>query len=364
MSRTSYYTIIMEQATVDSIAGEAQAQADETLDEAAIGGILHSQAAKLMPVHAFSLALYRRDTQKLEYRYCMENNKNREPCAVSVLAQDCLSAYCVRTGRDILSSDIEKDLLIYCPDMLSRRKNDEGEESMASGLYCPVWFQNRVIALVSVRSRQPAAYDEHHRGILNELCVSAGSALENARLAGEIRQISEADPLTGALSRGAFMELFLQETRRLSHYPDDLGFIIYDLDHFKLLSDTHGPDSTAAILQNSSRLAAKGLRSTDRLARFGDEEFALLLPHTGIEGAAAVAERIRAKFERETMHLAETCIKYTASFGVASYSINDDFDSLRARADKALLYSRDTGGNKVASEKAAAYKPKKQPGIG
>jgi len=232
---------------------------------------------------------------------------------------------------------------------------------MGSVLYCPVRFQNRIIALVSVRSRQIAAYEEHHRRTLNALCASAGVALESARQSGELKQLAVMDPLTGVLNRSRFMELFMSEAEQLSLCPGDLSIIIFNFDHLGRINDTHGPAAGDAILKTAAKLAAKGLRSTDYLARCSAETFALLLPHTGIEGAAIVADRIRSTFERGTVRGEDNAdIKFTASFGVASYCTGDDFDSLSHRAENALHYSKETGRNKVASEKAGARKSERQ----
>ncbi len=327
------------------------------MDEESVGRILHEHIAKLMPINAFNLALFRKETQTLEYRYFIANDKRIEPFTVSVETQDCLAAYCVRTGDDIIIGDMERDLQKYVPSVRSLRKEGD-DEKMRSVLYCPVRMQNRIIAVVSVQNKRAAVYEEHHLEILHAVCAYVGVALENARLFGEIKLIAGTDPLTGILNRRRFMEIFLQETERVNRYTGELGFIIFDLDHFKLVNDTHGHAAGDAVLKSATKLAAKGLRSTDYLARYGGEEFVLLLPNTGINGAGIVAERIRATFERETVRWEERIdIKFTASFGVADYGKGDDFDSLSARADKALYYSKETGRNKVAVEKAGLRRP-------
>jgi len=203
-----------------------------------------------------------------------------------------------------------------------------------------------------VQSHRAGAYEQHHLEILRAVCSYVAVALENARLFAEIKTVAGTDPLTGALNRRRFMEIFTAEADRVRRYGSDLSFVIFDLDFFKKVNDGHGHAAGDLVLKAAADRGAKALRSTDIIARYGGEEFVLLLPNTGVDGAMIVAERIRQSFCDNPVILPNgAAIAFSASFGLTGFCPADSFDSMAGRADKALYFSKDTGRNKVAKER-------------
>ena len=133
---------------------------------------------------------------------------------------------------------------------------------------------------------------------------------------------------------------------RLSDSHRDLKAAFEDIDHFKSINDTLGHAAGDALLRELSKLATAGLRALDIAGRWGGEEFLLVLPGTPLDGAAALAERLRTTLERARYGaLGER--RVTATFGVGEYARGEEISALLARADGALYAGKAGGRNQV-----------------
>lgn len=157
----------------------------------------------------------------------------------------------------------------------------------------------------------------------------------------ELRKLAMTDSLTGALTRRA---LFLEAekevaiARRLSR---QLGCIMFDLDHFRSINEKFGHPTGDFILRKVAAMCRSVLRTTDRIARVGGEEFAIMLPNTTAEGALVVAEKIRLQLADRPMVFDLQTVRVTGSFGVTALGPSeDDFKRTLRRADKALYRAK------------------------
>jgi diguanylate cyclase (GGDEF)-like protein len=148
-------------------------------------------------------------------------------------------------------------------------------------------------------------------------------------------------------NRRKFNEVLSYELKRDERYPSGLSLILCDLDNFKAINDNFGHHTGDEVLRLFTAMARKSVRSTDTFARWGGEEFVLLLPETGFETAVEIAEKIRQ--ETENTLLPEVG-KITASFGVTQYLEGDTENSLFVRADEALYRAKENGRNKIETE--------------
>ncbi|OWQ86181.1 hypothetical protein CDN99_20290 [Roseateles aquatilis] len=163
----------------------------------------------------------------------------------------------------------------------------------------------------------------------------------------EIRRLTERDPLTDAFNRRALAEAMdLEHARQMRGHG--YALVLLDMDRFKQLNDTLGHAAGDAALKTLVMVAQPCLRETDRLGRLGGEEFCVLLPHTGIAGAALVAERIRALLEAHRFEWNGQDWALTASFGIAESSARDiSAAEVLKRADQALYRAKAQGRNVV-----------------
>ena len=164
------------------------------------------------------------------------------------------------------------------------------------------------------------------------------------RVRGEFQHLAMRDSLTGAVLRRVLVEACEQELARCRRHGRSMALLMMDIDHFKAVNDTHGHQAGDRVLVDFVGRVSALLRRPDLLARFGGEEFVLLLPETSLEEAVAVAERILEVVAAPR----EGLPRITVSIGVATNRPDEDrVDALLARADRALYKAKLEGRNRV-----------------
>jgi diguanylate cyclase (GGDEF)-like protein len=153
------------------------------------------------------------------------------------------------------------------------------------------------------------------------------------------------DPLTGCLNRRGFDLSLAREVARSARAGSDLALIAIDLDHFKKVNDTYGHLGGDAVLREFGQMMTQAARAGDMVSRTGGEEFAILLPDTGSEGAKLVADRLCERLRAHTFITNGKKVQLTASFGVVSTRPGrDESDAnLKQRGDEALYSAKDAG---------------------
>lgn len=191
------------------------------------------------------------------------------------------------------------------------------------------------------------------------IVFSIGSAvfvIAFVREQGEARQrrVAEIDVLTGVSTRRAFLAAMggVLERSRASALPASV--VVFDLDHFKSINDSHGHLVGDGVLRLFADTVRGVLRRDDRIGRIGGEEFALLLPETSLASALEVAERVRATFETVATSVDGVVLDATVSAGVATASPSATVQSLLVAADDGLYEAKAKGRNRV---EAAPPKP-------
>lgn len=157
------------------------------------------------------------------------------------------------------------------------------------------------------------------------------------------------DPLTGLANRRVFDQTLNLEVERSSRFKTPISLCILDLDDFKTINDTYGHPCGDTVLQSMATLLRREVRTIDTVARIGGEEFALLLPGTGLVRAQKFLERVLASIRATRIQCEDATLNFTASLGVASYRGKEmpDPAKLVAAADKALYKAKRTGKNRM-----------------
>lgn len=182
---------------------------------------------------------------------------------------------------------------------------------------------------------------------------------ERVRLFEQTRELANKDDLTGLPNRRHFFELAGKEFDRAQRYSKPVSLLVFDVDYFKKINDTYGHRTGDGVLCDLAEACRGTLRTSDTIGRIGGEEFAVLLPETGLKVAMEVADRLRRAAESVEVSSGvdseEEVPAVTISVGAAqlqlSIAATDTFDSVLERADRALYRAKDLGRNlSVASE--------------
>jgi diguanylate cyclase (GGDEF)-like protein len=195
-----------------------------------------------------------------------------------------------------------------------------------------------------------------HGGALYLLALLGGFGwllLGRERLQDELARLEVVDPLTDVPNRRGFFQA-LAPWMALARRPGQpTALVVFDIDGFKRINDGYGHPAGDVVLASLIDTCKRQLRDSDLMGRVVGAEFAILLPRTGLEDAAMVAERMRAAIEAQRVKTERAMISLTASFGVTTIRADDSTLALLARADEALQTAKQTGRNRVELAAAA-----------
>ncbi len=163
----------------------------------------------------------------------------------------------------------------------------------------------------------------------------------------EQRQKALIDPLTGLPNRAAWSERLEHEVGQWQQHGNSLLLAMFDLDHFKRINDNYGHLAGDKVLKIIANVLRKRLRGSDFIARFGGEEFVLLLPNTPWPVGVRIVEALRAAIEACPFHFKGEPVTITVSVGLSAFKAGDRSDLVIKRADQALYRAKDAGRNRV-----------------
>jgi diguanylate cyclase (GGDEF)-like protein len=217
-------------------------------------------------------------------------------------------------------------------------------------LCLPISYGETLLGVLNVESREENAFAPQDVLILNTLADLLATALHNSFVFQKLQQQSITDGLTGIKTRRFFWEALSSEWRRASRSGRPFSVVLVDLDKFKEVNDSLGHLEGDLVLARVGRLLEQKCRQSNVVARYGGDEFIILMPETGIEQAQALAERLRLWLSTDPM-LEEHHI--TGSFGVASFPVHGfSMEDLIRVADAGMYVSKRGGGNHVSTSDA------------
>ena len=225
----------------------------------------------------------------------------------------------------------------------------EGEPEARVGMAVPVVSDGRLFGVIAVYGRGAGGeFREEDVHTLQTLARQTEVAIGNVFLHDETRRQARTDGTTGLWNRREF-ELRARETvKEATRFEEPFGVILVDIDNFKLVNDRYDHSTGDAALIHVASMLSAATREIDVVARWGGEEFIVLLPRAGVDETEVVAERVRSMIEAEPVHYGEHVIPLTVSIGYAVYAEDGSTsDALFKAADAALLRAKRNGKNRA-----------------
>jgi len=218
-------------------------------------------------------------------------------------------------------------------------------------LAVPLMSRGKAVGVVEmIRSERGKPFRRRDLRVLSLMLEPMAVALENAQLLRHSEELSVTDDLTKLYNSRYLNACLLREVHRARRYRSQVSLIFLDLDGFKNVNDQHGHLAGSRALVEVGAVIRNMVREIDVVSRFGGDEFTVILPQTGPEGAWIIADRIRCRLE-ETIFLEAfgLSVRITASFGIASFPDHADSEkALIQHADEAMYRVKASGKNSIA----------------
>jgi diguanylate cyclase (GGDEF)-like protein len=222
------------------------------------------------------------------------------------------------------------------------KKKERGQNYVAVPLVCG----ERILGVLE-GIRQERSFSRADAALLDALSFPVASALANAVRIGEAERLSQTDDLTKLHNARYLRQFLLNEIRRARRYGSSVAALFLDLDNFKHVNDAHGHLAGSHVLMEMAAVILSSIRDTDAVARYGGDEFVIVLPDTQIELAGTVAQRIRSKISQYQFNAGRNLkLSLTASFGVAAFPLHASSpQQLIAAADTAMYEAKAANKN-------------------
>jgi diguanylate cyclase (GGDEF)-like protein len=262
----------------------------------------------------------------------------------------------LRVGEGISGLVAQTGQALLVPDVSAEPRCLEQEafrQPRGSFICVPLRIKGReVIGVLNAQKPDPHGFGLGDLDLFQAVANQVAAALENAQLYQRTKELSTRDDLTGLFNRRHFFDNLEKEVQRARRYRRVFSLLLLDLDDFKGYNDTYGHLKGDEALKEIGRLLLASTRRADIVARFGGEEFVVLLPEINAQGALVVAEKIRTAVEQYPFagRTTQPGGKMTVTLGLATYPTDsEDGLELVDLADRALYLGKQQGGNRTCS---------------
>jgi diguanylate cyclase (GGDEF)-like protein len=220
-------------------------------------------------------------------------------------------------------------------------------EGSASGVALPILYADQLLGVLYVETASPASFSEEDLLLLHTLADLIAGALHNALAFQKAQEQAITDGLTGVKTHRFFMDALAAEWKRSTRTGRPFTVALIDVDRFKFVNDFQGHLEGDLVLKRLGQTFERGCRSTDVVARYGGDEFVILMPETDTEQALVLTERLRACILADRLLQEKNT---TASFGLATFPLDGSTPrELIQIADASMYLSKHQGGNAVSS---------------
>jgi len=305
---------------------------------------LFEQLRRMAKIDLFYIAILNEGNDEVSFTMFEGNGKQKKAAPLSLRNQPSLTRYVLEKGETVYIPDSQAPDAEY-PECKVVKLKGHNERSI---LGIPLKPRNEILGVLFLQADPPQAYNTEQIRLIETIANEASIAMDNARLFERVQRMAITDSLTGAYNRNYFYDFGEREIGRAYRYKKPLTLLMLDIDHFKLVNDRFGHLTGDQTLKMVVQACTSALRQADVLCRFGGEEFTILLPETGAEKAAVVAERIRQVVEKSRLPSEQGEVAVTVSLGVAQLGEEKmGLLELVSWADQALYAAKAAGRNCV-----------------
>jgi diguanylate cyclase (GGDEF)-like protein len=268
------------------------------------------------------------------------------------LVSDTLVARIRQTLQTLIPVSFETTDIVVKAELHNLPKRDDPASSLERSIHSLLTVDGRTAGLLLIYRDAPA-FDDEHQQLMTIFSSQVSLLIGNLAAREQIMSLAETDDLTGIWNRRYFRRQLPQEIERARVYNLPLSLLIFDIDDFKQINDSFGHVIGDVVLSELCGVVREMLRPPDFFARFGGDEFAIVLPHTDLGGACAVADRILQKVNSLIIPTDEEgAIRCSISIGIADFDVNDGstMTDLVRRADEHLYAAKRAGKNRYLTE--------------
>jgi len=283
-----------------------------TLDPEELYRILPERVMAKLGLNDFRIMLYSREAKRLVSKFAPVGDVGTMP-EFTLAPGEGVAGKVFATGEPACIPDVRA-----CPDFpdYGGRRTD-----VRSFMCVPLASKGKNIGVLMLYHPEPNAFGPERLPTMRVLASYLSIAIENAGMFGLVKSLAEKDSLTRLYNHGAFHEKLAIELERAHRYVRPMAVIMLDLDHFKEINDRYGHTTGDRVLALVAGALGAHLRKTDIAARYGGDEFAVILPETDLSSTAVIAERIAEGISNVRLDVGgERAISFTASVGYASCS--------------------------------------------
>lgn len=300
---------------------------------------------QLIPSEAWSLLMVDEEKQELVFEAAL-GAKGREVAALRPKIGEGVAGWVAETGKPAIVNDAARD------PRFSPSVDVKTSFETRSILCAPLVSRGRTIGVLEILNKKGGPFNKRDLDLVLTLVEPAAIAIENAILFQRTEQLTITDDLT-RLFNSRYLNLYLgREIKRCKRHNIPLSVIFLDLDGFKSINDQYGHLAGSGTLTEVGGILALGVRESDILARYGGDEFVVVLPETPSAGALVIAERLRRAIEEHRfLEPQGIAAQISASFGIATYPDHAlSPEGLIQKADQAMyrVKERDKNGIEVA----------------
>jgi diguanylate cyclase (GGDEF)-like protein len=330
--------------------------------------LVYDEISVLINMNVFNIGIFNADEQTIDYKFIMEDKQRIMGRSVTLESTTSFAVWSFKNRKSLLVNSRQEDTSEFVTEVRSSYG-----QPMEAIMFAPLFWEDKTLGVISVQSRTPNVFSTQALKTLETLASYLSIALINVNQAMELKEeinkrmkaqmklhelnieltnLSKQDPMTGLANRRHFDEYLtlIYENARRSGVP--ISMLMVDVDHFKKINDYYGHLTGDEIVRHFAKIIQSCVnRSTDLVARFGGDEFAIILNDTNLYGAKLVAQKIRQSISESDVGLIpkHNQNKVTLSIGIASGYAGQFASSLELvrKADDALYRAKNTGRDKV-----------------